>query len=261
MFLAPSIDETHWHQWPDITEPVRVAGDLAYVAGIVPVDADGMLIGPGDVRAQARAVFDRLQEIVHEAGGSLRDVVDVFAFVKDPRWALEVLEEARAFFDPDDAPAWTTAGLISAWHPGALVMVKATVHLGEGAKEAFTPESQAWRRTLPMSGAVAKGGLVFVSGQMALDSHGNAQSPFDHVAQSRASYAGMAECLEHFGASFADVLDFTSFHEDIRGALPTMDEVYIPEIMAGVPRRRVRRRATSVRPACSSAARWVPFTL
>ncbi|MEV4314069.1 Rid family hydrolase [Actinocrispum sp. NPDC049592] len=124
---------------------------------------------------------------------------------------------------------WTLAGVTgSAWKPSALVSIRVIAHAGDGPKRCITPPAQAWRSKYPMSAAVLKGDLVFVGGQLA-----TIEPPFLHVNQFRQCYAGMLDCLREAGADFADVLDFTSFHEDIRGALPTMDDVYIPEIMAG----------------------------
>lgn len=207
---------------------VRRAGDLVFVAGQIAADVRG------DVAEQTDAVLRRVAELLAGVGAGLRDVVDVTAYVKDPRWCHDVLDAARPFF-PDEPPAWTLAGFTgSAWSPGALVMIRVVAHVGDEPKRCVTPPEQAWRARYPMSAAVVKGPLVFVGGQLATRPDGGVEPPFDHVAQARACYAGMLDCLKEAGADFSDVLDFTSFHEDIRGALPTMDDVYIPEIMVGV---------------------------
>ncbi|MGH3166705.1 MAG: Rid family hydrolase [Trebonia sp.] len=210
-----------------LTADMRQAGDLVFVAGQVAPGAGGIV-------AQTSGVFERIGELLATAGAGLGDVVDVLAFVKDPRWCHDVLDAARPFF-PADPPAWTLAGFTgAALSPDALVMVRVIAHLGDEPKVCITPPGQAWRARYPMSSAVAKGPLVFVGGQLAVDDNGTAQPPFDHVAQARQCYTGMLDCLRAAGADFSDVIDFTSFREDIRGALPTMDNVYIPEIMAGV---------------------------
>jgi enamine deaminase RidA (YjgF/YER057c/UK114 family) len=226
------VDESIWHV-AGATTPFRREGDLLFIAGMVAVDQDGQVLHPGDAVAQTLAILARMQAIIEDEGGTVADVVEVFAFVKDPRWCTDVLTAAGELFG-DDGPAWSLAGHTGSWHPGALVTLKATAHLGPEAKRAVTPDTQAWRRKFPMSGAVEKGGLIWLSGQTAAGVDGSASAPFDHVDQSRMAYQGMRDSLSALGAGMDDILDFTSFHEDIRGALPTMDEVYIPEIMAGV---------------------------
>ncbi len=48
------------------TDAVR-AGDLLFVSGIVPVDADGRVVG-GDVVSQARQVFENMRTVLAAAG-------------------------------------------------------------------------------------------------------------------------------------------------------------------------------------------------
>src|ERR1700741_404014 len=62
---------------------VRAEGPLLFVSGIVPVDAEGRLVGGDDVVDQARAVFANLAEVVAAGGGGLADVVKVTLFLTD----------------------------------------------------------------------------------------------------------------------------------------------------------------------------------
>lgn len=63
------------------TDAVR-AGELVFVAGILPVDVAGDLVGE-DVVAQARFVFGELGRILEAAGCSFADVVRVTVFLTD----------------------------------------------------------------------------------------------------------------------------------------------------------------------------------
>ena len=44
------------------------AGRPVYIAGQVALDPAGVLVGPGDIRAQARQVFDNLQAALQAVG-------------------------------------------------------------------------------------------------------------------------------------------------------------------------------------------------
>ncbi len=67
-----------------VTEP---AG-LVFVAGQVAIDADGRVVGAGDLTAQARQVYRNLAAILAEAGCALRDVVKFTTFlVRNEDWA------------------------------------------------------------------------------------------------------------------------------------------------------------------------------
>ncbi len=63
------------------TDAVR-AGDLLFVSGCVPVDAEGRLVG-GDVVAQARQAFANVGAVLAAAGASFADVVKVTLYLVD----------------------------------------------------------------------------------------------------------------------------------------------------------------------------------
>jgi len=58
-------------------------GELLFVTGIVPVDAEGRLVGGDDVAAQARQVFASMREVLAAAGCTLADVLEVTVFLTD----------------------------------------------------------------------------------------------------------------------------------------------------------------------------------
>ena len=64
------------------TDAVRV-GDLLFVSGCVPVDAEGRLVGGDDVVAQARQAFANVGAILEAAGASFADVAKVTIFLTD----------------------------------------------------------------------------------------------------------------------------------------------------------------------------------
>jgi 2-iminobutanoate/2-iminopropanoate deaminase len=64
------------------TDAVR-AGNLLFVSGCVSVDAEGKVVGVGDVVAQARQVFANIALCLEAAGASFADVVKVTTFLTD----------------------------------------------------------------------------------------------------------------------------------------------------------------------------------
>ena len=59
------------------------AGDLLFVAGVLPADEDGALVGADDVVAQAQHVFADLVTVLEAGGSSLADVVKVSVYLTD----------------------------------------------------------------------------------------------------------------------------------------------------------------------------------
>jgi enamine deaminase RidA (YjgF/YER057c/UK114 family) len=62
-------------------------GSLVFVAGQVAMDAEGRIVGEGDVKAQAAQVYRNLAAVLAEAGLTLRDVVKFTTFLtRDEDW-------------------------------------------------------------------------------------------------------------------------------------------------------------------------------
>jgi len=54
---------------------------LLFISGQLATDSDGQVVGVGDIRAQARAVFANLALVLGSAGGGLSDVVSMTVFL------------------------------------------------------------------------------------------------------------------------------------------------------------------------------------
>ncbi|MCC6177296.1 MAG: hypothetical protein IT305_18510 [Chloroflexi bacterium] len=225
-------DSLSWYEELPASPAVRV-GDLLFIAGQVDLDSNYHVNCPGDVSGQTREALDSIRRLVEAAGGTLDDVVDIVSFHTDARDIDKVFEIGQEYFERD-CPAWTPAGCLGTFTSDNLVSIRAIAHLGGGQKKCFTPESVGWMRSYPMSGGCRKGDLVFVSGQTALGSDCGIVTDVDHKAQARHAYDRMIEIVELAGGSVADILDFSSFHQDIRGAEPTLLEVYIPEVLGNI---------------------------
>jgi len=59
------------------------AGRTLYIAGQVAFDAEGKVVGKGDVRAQTEQVFRNLKIALESAGATFADVVKLNWYVKD----------------------------------------------------------------------------------------------------------------------------------------------------------------------------------
>jgi enamine deaminase RidA (YjgF/YER057c/UK114 family) len=99
------------------------AGDVVFVAGILPVDAAGDVVGD-DTVAQARFVFGELERILEAAGCSPADAVKVTIFLTDV--------DDRAYINPirqrvfgASRPASTLVEVSGLAVPGARIEVDA----------------------------------------------------------------------------------------------------------------------------------------
>ncbi len=104
------------------------AGDTVYFSGQIPLDpATGNLV-EGDIKAQARRVFDNLAAVAQAAGGSLAQFVRVGIYVTDLASFAEVNAVMAEYFQ-QPYPARSTIE-VSALPKSAQVEVDAIMVLG-----------------------------------------------------------------------------------------------------------------------------------
>ena len=109
------------------TDGVEAAGFL-YISGMLPVNADGELVGDGDVIRQSEQVLDNVGAVLHSAGATFDDVVRVGVYVRDMADRERINTVRRRYFD-DSRPASTLVEVSALAHPGALVEIEAVALL------------------------------------------------------------------------------------------------------------------------------------
>lgn len=102
-------------------------GDLVFISGQIPLRPDTQEFVAGDFRAQARQVFENVRAIVHEAGGSMDDVIKVTVYLVSLDDFATVNEVMGEFF-AEPFPARAALGVASL-PKGATVEVEAIMHL------------------------------------------------------------------------------------------------------------------------------------
>jgi reactive intermediate/imine deaminase len=105
------------------TDAVRV-GDLLFVSGCVPTDAEGNVVGGDDVAAQARKVFDNIGLILEAAGATFADVAKVTVYLTDVDDRPKINPIRQEFFG-ETRPASTLVEISRLAIPGAKIEVDA----------------------------------------------------------------------------------------------------------------------------------------
>jgi 2-iminobutanoate/2-iminopropanoate deaminase len=105
------------------TDAVRV-GDLLFVSGCVPVDADGRLVGGDDVVQQARQTFANVGAVLEAAGSSFADVAKVTVFLTDVDDRAKINPVRQEVFR-ETRPASTLVEVSRLAIPGAKIEVEA----------------------------------------------------------------------------------------------------------------------------------------
>jgi len=147
--LAPSTDGKPIGMYSAgfAVEPAR----LVFVAGQVAMDAEGRVIGEGDIKAQAAQVYRNLAAVLAEAGCTVRDVVKFTTYlVRNEDWT-PFAEWRRAEYPklfPDGVyPANTGVVVVELARPSLLLEVEAIAvkPAGSGARHR-APARPASRR-------------------------------------------------------------------------------------------------------------------
>jgi enamine deaminase RidA (YjgF/YER057c/UK114 family) len=99
---------------------------IVFVAGQVAEDAQGNLVGAGDLAAQARQTFANVGRALTAGGATPDQVTKITIFVVDYRAdCLPAIEKGRVAVFGDHKPADTLVGVAALAHPGCLIEVEA----------------------------------------------------------------------------------------------------------------------------------------
>lgn len=103
-----------------------------YIAGQVSMDAEGNLVGSGDLGAQTEQVMRNLGTALAAAGASFADVVKITTYVVDYEPEMRaVIGKARSpFFAGREPPASTLVGVSALALPGWLIEIEAIAVVG-----------------------------------------------------------------------------------------------------------------------------------
>jgi len=105
---------------------VAAGSTTVFIAGQEPEDAQGNLVGPGDLAAQARQVFTNLGLALAAAGAHPSQVAKITIYVVHYRREhLAVIEAARVRLFGDHKPADTVVGVAALARPEYLIEVDA----------------------------------------------------------------------------------------------------------------------------------------
>ena len=105
------------------------AGNTIYVSGVLSLDANGNIVGIGDVKAQTRHVLESIKAVLKEEGATMANIAFNQIFIKNLEDYAAVNEVYREYF-PNPAPArfCIQANLLK---PEFLVEIASTAYLGD----------------------------------------------------------------------------------------------------------------------------------
>ena len=99
-------------------------GNTIYVSGQVAINADGKLVGKGNIKAQTRQVFRNIKAVLAAAGAKMEHIIKINTYITDASKFMEMLE-ARGDVFGDSPPASTAVVVAGLAFPDLLIEVEA----------------------------------------------------------------------------------------------------------------------------------------
>ena len=117
----------------NLSAAVRSGGTL-HLSGLTPIDDDMAVVGRGDMEAQIRQIYVRLERALAACGCSLLDVVSETAYTTDIEWLGRAAHVRDEFYRRAGAapPAATAVEVGRLFFPEAMVELTAIAELPGG---------------------------------------------------------------------------------------------------------------------------------
>lgn len=119
-----NVRKTIYHHYVRVDQPKS----LIFLSGQLSRDANGQLVGPGDMAEQVRQAVRNMATVLESAGGTLADIVSLVVYTTDIRQFKEIVAARMEFFK-DDLPTSTIVEVNHLADPGLLIEFQATAAL------------------------------------------------------------------------------------------------------------------------------------
>lgn len=142
LFLLLSLSYTTFSQNPlKLVNPSSVATPKGYsqvaqidlgnatmllIAGQVPLDKQGNLVGKDDLAKQTEQVFINIKNIIEEAGGTMNHLAKISYFIKDVSKIQLVRDVRDKFVNTKTPPASTLVEVSKLYREDVLIEIEAT---------------------------------------------------------------------------------------------------------------------------------------
>jgi reactive intermediate/imine deaminase len=106
-----------------------IGGRLIYVAGQIALDQAGNLVGPGDMEAQARQVFENIKIALESCGATFANVIKFTIFTVDIAQLGVVREVRNRYIDTAHPPTSTAVEVSNLIREDVLLEIEAIAAL------------------------------------------------------------------------------------------------------------------------------------
>ncbi len=199
-------------------------GRMIFTSAQTAETPDGSIAEPGSLLRQGDIVIGKLGRLLEGLGADLNDAVKANVFNVEPGeqedWKEAALSRASHYREP--GPAATGISL-PRLHREGLKLRKDVIAMREvdGSRlprQAVWPTGHwDWPVHLPYRHGLKVGDLVFIGGQVSLDTAGGVIHPGEIEAQTRIAMDNISYVLAEFGLAFEHVVKINTFYAGSKG--------------------------------------------
>jgi enamine deaminase RidA (YjgF/YER057c/UK114 family) len=103
-------------------------GQIVHLKGQVSLDAEGQIVGPGDMRTQVRQVLQNIEAVLASMGGSTSDIVSLVHYATNIDDFMKAGDIRKEFFRPP-FPITTTVQVERLYHPDLVIEISAIAEI------------------------------------------------------------------------------------------------------------------------------------
>ena len=119
-----NVRKTVYHHYVRVDNPKS----LIFLSGQLARDAEGKLVGAGDMAEQTRQCIRNMRTVLEAAGGTLEDIVSIVVYTTDMRAFKEIVAAREEFFVAK-LPTSTIVEVNHLADPGLMIEFQATAAL------------------------------------------------------------------------------------------------------------------------------------
>ena len=103
-------------------------GQIVHLKGQVSLDADGQIVGAGDMRTQVRQVLQNIEAVLASMGGSTSDIVSLVHYATNIDDFMKAGDIRKEFFT-QPFPITTTVQVERLYHPELVIEITAMAEI------------------------------------------------------------------------------------------------------------------------------------
>ena len=187
--------------------------DFVFIMGCVSTDAQGKVVGKGDIKAQTRRVLDRIAIALEDSGATMEDLVQLTTFATDPSH-LSTINEVKGEYFKADWPASATVILPALGNPDHLLEIEGIAAVSKAGATKKTIRIPRLGDLFPRARATQAGDLVFLMTHAPVDDQGQQVGAGDMYLQAKRCWEKVKITLEEVGATLEDLAQYTAYVTD-----------------------------------------------